>query len=175
MLSGSEALSYLMDKELIRTRDIVEHGVEIVNVSRRNLNYQVRVPERTGVFLKHGQDSHKTRTLRHEAEIYRLLESLDCDAIRAIVPKCYGFDDRVAVLTLELINGATSLFDTHHRTRKISSDIARRLGTALADFHMATAAPAVRQRFEQQLESRVPDALVLHAPSLTFYGAYASY
>lgn len=175
MFHAAEVATYLLKQDLVRPSHIVNGGVEIVSAARRNRNYKVRVTGGPSVLLKQGSDPHKRATLAHEAGVYRFLRCLPSPAVRSLVPGYRGFDPDESVLALELIEETESLLDRHTRTGRLPLPVARRLGRSLATLHRDTASAEVRERFHRELTPRVPDALVLHAPSLTFYGAYASY
>jgi hypothetical protein len=173
VLGATDVTAYLIEKGLLRASQVVESGIEITNLSRRNRNFRVRVAGAGGFLLKQGSDPYKRTTLAMEARVYTLLHHLPGGGPERFLPRLIDFDEERSVLALELVD-SDSLLDRHHRTGRLSAAAAAELGRSLALLHHVTGLPAVHARCARELDTRIPDALVLHAPSLTFYGAYAS-
>lgn len=141
MLESYDAIiNYLLKQNLIRKDRIIQNDLKLLEVSRRNYNFQVISEKGPSYFLKRDKFNSKGEikfaTVAYEAKVYNLLEKTDKEnQFFNYLPRCYNFDSKENLLILELINGAVNLADYQFNKIRFSNRIAGELGKALALLH----------------------------------------
>lgn len=174
MLALSEVAGYLLVRGLIDVEAVVDGRLTIQDVSSRNQNCAVSARESEGFFIKQAvptpQSSEASATggpsLAHEAAVYELIGALPRGAagegIRALLPRCYAYDQERRLLLLGLLDGAQDLTSHHSRAGRFSTSLARRLGAGLGDLHQLAYQPALGH--PEHFRGRVPWVLGLDCP-----------
>jgi hypothetical protein len=179
MIALSELTAYLLDQRHIHPDAVVDGGLTIVDTSRRNHNALVSAEPAVGLFVKQGHSDPVqpatgwtgSGSLAHEAAVYSLLGSLPrhgrSGAVRAALPRCYGFDTGRGLLVLEALPDALDLISYQTRAGRFPVTMGSRLGIVLADLH--DCATAAARRRPADFPGRVPWALGIDRPGLAFY------
>lgn len=160
---------WLIECTLISQADVIEHGVEIREVSRRNANLQVSfLHEPRGLFVKQPNPTEPGSqfTLAHEAVFYHRLAPL---LGRAVPRRVAAFD---GALVLELVCGAKTLREdlADLTTRTAASpielvELGATLGATLREVHAILRASPDTDAILEALPPRPPWILELHRPS----------
>jgi aminoglycoside phosphotransferase (APT) family kinase protein len=154
MLVSYEAIvDYLLTQELIVPDNIVSNELIVADASRRNCNVFISREAGPSYFLKQetrdrvGADK-KVGSIAYEAEIYRLLQSIQGnETFLPYLPRCYGYDAQQRILILEGIPGSISLAEYQYRHGRAYVQLGANLGKALATLHKITTVN--RERFAQ--------------------------
>ncbi len=163
MLEQGEAVSYLLGRGLVDACSVVDGGIVVREVSRRNRNFAVDVGDAPSYLLKQGFGPGGAATVAHEAAVYQKL-SVTGGAMDAYLPRFHGYDSDKRVLILELIRGAEDLGAYHWRRRRFPATLASAVGDALGRLHGA-ALPEVGAMFS----GRPPWVLSIHRPELSIF------
>jgi len=160
MLNQHEVIPYLLSRDLIVSRCIVDGNVAVLDSSRRNRNYRIISP--VGCYLlKQAVGLGPVDTLSREAAIYQqIFSGGQKDGIASHVPKFCAYDPEQHILILELIEGAENLREQQQRLGRVSSHTSKQIAGALATLHRATVGP-------QKTITTV--RLNLHEPRLAAY------
>lgn len=138
LLTSTNIVQYLLERGLVSAQQIVDGDYMVVEAPRRNRNFKIMNRQRHGLFLKQVArwDEPSLATLRVEAHCYRLTnEHQDFAALRNLVPKFHGYDERRAVLVTELLAGGESLAEYYHRHHAFPLAVATQLGQAFGQYH----------------------------------------
>jgi Phosphotransferase enzyme family len=141
LLRQSEVVPYLLRRNLLHPRTVVEGDLMVTDASRRNRNFRVVSERSPSYFLKQGIGAGGARTVGHEAAMYRLFrEDPGLAGMKRYLPACHGYDSERGILTLELLRHAESLRDYHVRRHRFPTSLAKQLGEALGVLHRASPA-----------------------------------
>ena len=164
----------LVRRGLIDERAIVDGDLRVLDASRRNLNFKLVSERGPSYLVKQGLGAGRVGTVAHEAETYRLFESLPAfRPIAALLPRCHGFDSEECMLILELVEAPQSLSEYHERRRRFPVAFGRALGKALGTLHAIASAEAVRDSRGEAFPSYSPGILRFHRPSLQALAGYS--
>ena len=156
-LDEREIVTYLIEGGLLDARAAVRDRVTVVDQSRRNLNYLVKVDE-DGYFVKQGVGRERRSTIGAEATTHRLLKrSARLD--KYMVP-LRRFDSARAIEVFDLVPSASSWRDHFVRTRRLPLMFARRAGRALAGLHSLSVPPVL----PVELRRGPAEILSIHRP-----------
>lgn len=128
-----DAVRYLLERGLLGTDAVVDGGVVVVRVSRRNENFRIVCDRGPSYFLKHGTSQDRRATIGHEARVYARLSRQR--ELQVFLPHLYDYDEAASLLVLELFTGAEDLREYRHTRARFSTLQARALGRALACVH----------------------------------------
>lgn len=162
-LTTDNLAHYLLERGLTTRESVVNGGIEISEIPRRNQNFKVRQRDGSGYFLKQVRrwEPEALRTLQAEAQCYQLAtEREEFADLRDIVPCFHSYDPRRAVLVTELLDAET-VTEHHFRNDAFPVAVAEQLGRAFGSYHRkaaANGAPAVNGLFSR----RTAWALSLH-------------
>jgi len=136
MLSQLEVLRSLIDRGLLETVSVVESGVTIADMSRRNRNFRVVVNRGPSYFIKQASGLEDASLLAHEDEVYRLL-AVDAGADGKVqyLPRSFGLDAKTGLFVLELLTGAADMREHQRKCGRFSQSLARVAGKTLANLH----------------------------------------
>src|ERR1700722_7316310 len=111
MLTVDSALGFLLDRELVHARDVVDGDVEIADAARRNRNLRVtRRSHRSYLIKQPDPGEPRTReTLTAEARFYAFCDDPRAAPLLACVPRLLEFHPEPAMLILELVRDAVTL------------------------------------------------------------------
>ena len=166
ILSQQEIVEYLLRRDLISPQAIVEEGLTIIDMSRRNRNVQVVRERGPSYLLKQALTPDAVFTLRNEASLYDMFWSgQGHDRLCAFLPQYHAYDQAQDVLVLELVPNAKTLREVHSARRQFSKTLAARLGEALAALHTDDNARASVANRELKLPTGAPWPFSLHRPS----------
>ena len=112
MLDVDTALPYLMDRKLIDPDTVLDGELTITSAARRNRNLRVETTA-GGYLVKQPDDPTQGghHTLRAEAGFYAFCQQeAAAAAVTDIIPRLVFFDPERSLLALELLSGATPLW-----------------------------------------------------------------
>lgn len=137
-------VDHLVERQVLTSRDIVDHGIVVEDRSRRNTNFRIQYGQE-GVIVKQpvfsASDLSMLPFVYAEARILRALNtSPSCRRMRGRVPAVVDFDETNAALVTQLVNPATSVTRMHMNGGRIefAEDVAVSAARLLATFHNAT-------------------------------------
>jgi hypothetical protein len=164
ILTPENLVYYLFERGLVTRESVVNGGLEIVEVPRRNRNFKVRPRSGQGYFVKQVRqwDPEAIRTLQTEAQYYQLAthDSSFTDMAK-IVPSFRFHDPRRSVLITELLDGAETITEHHFRNDAFPVEVAEQLGQAFGNYHRKAAANPP-PNLDRVFPCRPPWALSLH-------------
>ena len=168
MLSCRSVGPYLLEAGLLEPSHLVDDGLTIRDLSRRNRVFSVVVRDGPAYLLKESADRDTQGvTPAHEAFVLERLWLAADPAIRENIPRLQRYDRCNCILVLEYLTGSPNLRDHYGRRGEFSVSTATALGRALAALHRLDAG-----WFESQDGQRVvavaspPWVLSLHRPGL---------
>ena len=159
LLDIADVAPYLLERDLISARAVVDGGLKIVDMSRRNRVFVVSADDEPGFVVKQPFDADEAGVRQEAAVLERLRAANPRLAARLPVPVSY--DRAAGVLVFEAARDAQDLGDRHARGR-FSCALAAQVGAALALLH-ATPPAALGDEVTRWNPSW---ALQLHRPSL---------
>jgi aminoglycoside phosphotransferase (APT) family kinase protein len=148
-LTARSVVPYLLERGALDAGPVVDGELLVVAAHRRCRNFEVRLGEQPGRFVKQVPDweADSLAALEREAACYALAHhDLDLAPLAALLPGFHAYDPARAVLVLELVQPAESLGALHRRRDEFPPDLAARWGERLAVLHRATAGVAARLR-----------------------------
>jgi Phosphotransferase enzyme family len=160
MLEQAEVIAYLLERGLLAPAVVVDGGVIVRDVSRRNRNFTVERRDGPGYLLKQGLGAEGALTVAHEARVYEDL-GVKASGFAVHLPRYYGYDSDRGILALELIGDGEDLRAYHMRTGKFPAALGEQLGRALARLHRETSAAPVA--------APAPWVLSVHRPGLSVF------
>ena len=163
MLTQHDVVPYLLSRDLIAAKCVVDGNVAILDNSRRNRNYRIISPD--GCYLlKQAVGSDRIETLSREVAIYQqLFSASQKNGIASHLPKFCAYDSDQHILILELIQDAETLREQQQRLGRVSSHAAKLAADALAALHRASLTSL------EKPETLRASVLSLHQPSLASY------
>src|SRR6516225_7389312 len=136
MLTERGVIEELLARKLIDTSALVDGAITVTDSSRRNHNHRVTVTSGPSYFLKQGVEAERIATLTREAALYRAIHTREeARAVSALTPQFYDFDSDKALLILQHVADARTMWDLYTEKGGFRSDIASATGRALADVH----------------------------------------
>ncbi len=133
-LQPADVAQYLLDLGLLTEHDLVEAGLTVFDVSRRNTNYRVEVGGAGRFFVK--QPRYRYDGVRHEAAAYERLAA--SAATRDLVPRRCAWDPQRQILVTAAVPGGRDLDAHHAATGRFSKALGARAGRVLARLHETT-------------------------------------
>lgn len=133
----NDVVQDLLDRGLLAARDVVAGDLVVIEFIRRHRNFAVMRGKAPGLFVKQIQDqAMAAQTLQKEAAFYAFLDGDPALApIRALLPRFHAYDPDRHMLILELVGGAEDVNALHRRRGEFPTDVAARIGQALASYH----------------------------------------
>jgi thiamine kinase-like enzyme len=169
-LSQAEIVSYLMERELISMRSVVEGDLLVTDTSRRNQNYKVLCRRGASYIVKQGVTAEGAMTVAREAAIYEHLHAHpEGEQLRRYLPRFYGYEPASKVLILELVQNTQDLRVRHSQGR-FSPGVARGVATVLTALHHFPVTPVFRPDNKQQGPGNPAWVLSAHRPEQGFLG-----
>ena len=156
-LSHEEVVSYLLERELLSTSDVVDGGIVIRDVSSRNRNFKVETRGGPSYLLKQGLGAEAVATVANEAAIYEHLSTRE-GTLAEVFPRFHGYDGSRGVLVLELVPDAEDLRTLHLRTGSFPSELGAQVGRALGRLHRETQGSYPQTPPPWVLSLHMPDA-----------------
>jgi hypothetical protein len=138
ILSPENLVYYLLERGLVTPESVVNSGIEISEIPRRNRNFKIKQRNGPGYFLKQVRqwEPETLRTLQSEAQCYRLAtEDPTFSDLASIVPHFHSFDPRRSVLVTELLDGAETVNEHHFRNAAFPVEVAQQLGRTFGNYH----------------------------------------
>lgn len=171
LITANNLFYYLLEKGLITSESLVDGDYMVVDVTRRNRNFQVIRKHNPSYFVKQIQywEPQEMITLEREAMCYWLSQSdSDFAPLALLLPKFYTYDPERHILIVEMFPEGENLFEYYRRLGEFPLDIAGQLGMALGTFHRAIGDPQKQTRYASVFPVRVPWILSVHQynPSL---------
>jgi aminoglycoside phosphotransferase (APT) family kinase protein len=165
-LTERTLIAYLDEKGLIRPQAIVDGWVRVEQISRRNLSFRVTTALGPHYFIKQGLGVERATTVAREAAFLHAIDAApDAKRLRRMLPRVRDLDEERHILIFDLVPGARSLDEHHHRTGRWSSALAHHAALALRRLHRwqpASTGSGI------EAESRPPWVLSIHRPERAF-------
>ncbi len=140
MLGPAGAVPWLLERALLTPERVVEHGVSVIDVSRRNANLAIVVEGGPSYFLKQGKRASRFSTVRREALFYDWAGAEHpAPGFHALLPRKVLYDEAADILLIEYLAGGRTLRE--HQTagrRKFPAWAGQVAGAALTDLHSHT-------------------------------------
>jgi aminoglycoside phosphotransferase (APT) family kinase protein len=159
-LAQQDVVPYLLHSGLISPAAVVDGPLVVHDRSSRNRNYAVKAETGPSLLLKQGIGAAGAHAVAREATVYGRLAAEP--ALRALVPRPYGYDSRRGILVLELVTDAPDLRSYHHQRRRFPATPGRLLGRALGTLHRVT-----RSGHDEPQPDWAPTPLLIHRPDLS--------
>jgi hypothetical protein len=181
MLTHATIVPYLLARNLLSTRTIVEDDLSVAEVSRRNVNYKVSNAPGPPYFVKQGMDRGRAATVDREAAVYDLVHARGARGARGpgrgfqrYLPRTYGHDPAEHVLVLEFYEDAEDLQQYHYRLGRFPVRVAAWLGEALGRLHREYDIANVREVAQFTSPYWPPPVFTLHRPQHHSYGGFST-
>lgn len=172
MLTQHQVMLYLLRHKLIDPASIIAGDLAIMDVSRRNCNFQVISAQGPSYLVKQGMSPDRAATVAHEATVYQLLQS-DTQAHKVMLPRYlphfYGYDPQERILILELLRDAEDFRQYHARHGRFSTALASMTGKALGTLHRLTQLEG-RSQDSSWFSGQLPWVFTIHRPGLGIFG-----
>src|SRR5262245_22890572 len=117
-LTVSNLPHYLISKNLITARSVVEGNFSVLEVGRRNRNFKVLRRRLPGMFIKQAKSGEyeAVLTLQREALFYSRVQRFGAyEALRPLMPGMIHFDAARNALIIDCVAGAESLAEHYQR------------------------------------------------------------
>jgi thiamine kinase-like enzyme len=138
VLNETELVPYLLSRNLITSKCVVEGNLAILDTSRRNHNFKVISPAGS-YLLKQAAGQERVATISHEASVYKWLASrAGSNAFARYPPKFYAYDANQHILILEFVQNTETLREQQERSGRASPQTAEQIADALAALHRVT-------------------------------------
>jgi Phosphotransferase enzyme family len=134
VLDLADVASYLINKQLISARAVVDGGLSITDLSRLNRVFLVTVEGERCFILKGGGGPGDGGVAREAAVLDRLRSVDPSGELASVIPTLVGFDSAESVLILEATADERDLRH-HHARGRFSRALAGEAGRALALVH----------------------------------------
>lgn len=168
MLLQSEVCRYLVDRQRLAARSLVDGDVQVTEASRRNRNFKVIADIDRCYLLKQGGGLDGRGRLAHEDAVYAFFNSApSAQSFQHHVPLSYGYDEEQDILILELLRNAQDLREFHTRRGYFPTRTAASLGHALSMLH--SLASALDDSALPVFPRAIPWVLSLHRPGLELF------
>jgi aminoglycoside phosphotransferase (APT) family kinase protein len=169
-LTVDTVVPYLVERDLVKAKVIVEGDLEVVDVGRRNENLKIIRQDGPSYLLKQpgAGESFTDATIRCEAGFYKHCQLHPGSAeLRTIIPGFHSWDENRRVLILELVDGRPLWAHYASTTApEFPADSAQPLGQALGTLHRVFRGRASRpDPWIVQLASAPPWILFAHRPT----------
>lgn len=164
ILSAPVLVHYLLERGFISADSVVDGGLLIEEVPRRNNNFKIVDRSGRGFFLKQVRrwDAESIRTLQSEAQCYALpAKQADFADLAGIMPKFHSYDQRRSVLATELLRNAETVAEHHFRNESFPVDVAGQLAHAFGNCHRKIKAKSYDE-LTAIFPRRTPWVLALH-------------
>lgn len=132
MLDIVDVMPYLLERKLISARAVVDGGLTIVDMSRRNRVYVVTADGEPGFVVKQPGEAGDAG-VRHEAIVLQLLRAA-APRLAPRLPVPVSYDSASGVLVLEAARDAQDL-RARHAGGRFSRALAAQMGRTLALLH----------------------------------------
>ncbi|MFL5735105.1 MAG: phosphotransferase family protein [Chloroflexia bacterium] len=168
MLTQSAVAQYLLQRDLVSPRIVVEGDLSVSDFTRRNANFKVAGGHGPGFLLKQGVDEERRAMLAHEARVYRLLGAAEGGGrLQTYLPRLHLYNPDDSVLVLELLDEAETLDEYHARLGRFPTGLAALLGDALGTLHAITEGRTEGEEYEG-ISRRPAWMLSIHRPNVLF-------
>jgi hypothetical protein len=134
VLDLGDVAPYLIDRELITARAVVDGGLRVHDESRLNRVFVVSAEGERSFALKTAGNAGSVRVAREAAVLERLWSTDDRGRLASFLPPVVVYDNAKGVLVLESPPHARDL-GRHHASGRFSCVLAREMGRALARLH----------------------------------------
>ncbi len=144
-LDAQRVVPYLIARGRVDVDRVVREGIQIQDLSRRNLNFRVQYPDGTGLLVKQvgaRANPDDFSQLAAEADFLQRLAERSCfDELRPFVPEYVDYDGEAGVVSTNLIHPGTSLTKLHLNGGRVAfvPAAATAMGRLLARYHNAGA------------------------------------
>lgn len=139
-LERNNIAHYLCSRGLIASASIVHSDFVAVEAIRRNRTFKIRRTCGQSLFVKQlrTRNLETVSCLAREAQCYEYAcQDATFSALAPLMPRFIFYDDQNYVLVLELLSEAQNLRQLYSRSMQFDAEIAGKIGSALATFHVA--------------------------------------
>jgi len=151
----------------LTARELIENGVTVHDVSRRNGNFRVVQPSGDGLLIKQAREANAIRTVAWEGRMYGAFQALsEFHPLRHYTVPFLEYDADEGVLLLRCIRQARSLAARQNAAR-FAIGPAAHIGSALAALHNTDFGASLLR--SEALPRHPPHALYLHRPDHMHY------
>jgi aminoglycoside phosphotransferase (APT) family kinase protein len=134
VLEPADVATYLLERKLLSLRAVVDGGLRVVDVSRRNRVFLVTAEHERCFVLKLAGEPGDTGVAREAAVLERLQSPHVGGELATRLPAMVDYDSSEGVLILEATPEAQDL-RRHHACGRFSRTLAQEAGRALALLH----------------------------------------
>ncbi|HEV2689632.1 MAG TPA: hypothetical protein VGV35_13810, partial [Bryobacteraceae bacterium] len=106
VLTPASLLHYLLDRSFVTPESLVSGNLQLLDVSRRNLDFKVIRKNEPSYFVKQIKSwtPDPIATIEREANFHRLLlHDTRFQSLSPLVPKCHAYDPEQHILIHELL------------------------------------------------------------------------
>ncbi len=162
-------IPYLLERQVLNARAIVDGDAEVINMSRRNLNLRVQTTGHHDYLVKKGIGAERGETVRREAEfLMTTATGLEDRVLKQHLPQVRDWNAGDRILVFNLAAGTHSLAEHHLRTGRCASGIARQVGTVLRRLHRWH--PDTTDLINNVIVDRgPPGVLTIHRPDIRMF------
>lgn len=171
MLTRQKAIHHLLTHRLLEEKHIVNGNISVLDVTRRNLNFQVIREQGRSYLLKAGKSAEEKELTAQEAFVYHYFQQGGGknSGMESYLPRYFSYDDADGILVIELLRGASSLSEFFYRQKgRFPVQLAREAGDALGRLHLC------RDGLELLPTTDPPWILKLHQPAQSIYHGISS-
>jgi phosphotransferase family enzyme len=136
-LDPRSVVHYLLERDALEPEDVLDRGLSVTEVPRRNANFAIRRRGAPGLFVKQSraEDAFQASSLHVEGTLATVAaEDPAFAAVAELSPALRLYDPCRRVLVLELVDGE-DLASVAAREGGVPPPLARDLGTAVGTLH----------------------------------------
>lgn len=163
-LTEMAVVQHLLKRGLLSARSVTKNDISVMNISRRNWNFQVVNASGPSYIVKRGRDAEGLLTVASEAAIYRSLKaSPDFTEMMHSVPEFCSYDEDEHILITQLFPNTRNLQEHHTITGRFSTELGAAQGRVLGTLHRITGG-RVKRNGTAAPGDRPPWILSIHEP-----------
>jgi hypothetical protein len=164
VLNQTNIAHYLTEHDLLSWQQVVDGDFVINEASRRNRNFFARSNSGPSYFIKQvrQRDPQTINAIRNEAAVYRRsVHSPGASVLKGLLPQYHLFDPENLALVLDLLPGASNLYEYLQNTGQMPAELPSRIGTDLASLGQTIASDSLAEH-TPLLPRTVPWILTIH-------------
>jgi Phosphotransferase enzyme family len=140
IINIENVIPYLLDKNLLEVKSIIEGDLKVIDISRNNRNINVLRNHRKSYLLKQPSIYDSVETIQREANFYNFIKSdPHFKSLTNTFPHFINFDQENKILITEFINHAQSLTEYYSSQYGDGDQLDKRpaysLGKIMAKYH----------------------------------------
>jgi aminoglycoside phosphotransferase (APT) family kinase protein len=158
-LKVEQIVPYLLERELLSEKTLVDERVEITSASRRNSNFIIKSQTGPSYVLKQASDADTRETVANEARIYQCIQSLFPESQESSLPQLHIYDADSCAVVLDYVVDSVSLLEAARQRNRFSVWVAAQLGASLARIHTRAKPPYGAEAPRHDSDANPPWAL----------------